>query len=350
METPIDFVITWVNVYDGEWNEAYRKHKEEYCTRADRDKILKTDGRKERYRDWGLLKYWFRGVEKYAPWVRKIHFITYGQLPKWLEEENPKLHVVRHGDYIPEKFLPTFNSNVLELYLHEIEGLSERFVYFNDDMFLMKKTAPEDFFRKGKPCDMLAFQPVVANPSNPIMSRTLLNNSLVLSKYFSKRENVKRQPGKYFKIGYPPLYFWYNLLELYFPRYTGFYTVHGPSPFCKSTFKEVWEKERELLEQVSLNRFRSAGDVTQYLFREWQKLSGNFEPLNLHRFFGYYEIGDDNEKLLKEMKKRKHRIICINDARVSRDEDAVRAELCTAFEMSLPEKSAFEREALEEAL
>lgn len=346
MEALIDFVVTWVNVLDEEWNEAYRQKKEEYCTRTDRDKTLRADGRKERYRDWGLLKYWFRGVEKHAPWVRKVHFVTYGQLPEWLEKENPKLHVVRHEDYVPKEYLPTFNSNVLELYLHKIEGLSERFVYFNDDMFLVGKTAPEDFFRKGKPCDMLAFQPVVANPSNPIMSQTLLNNSLVLSKYFTKRENVKRQPGKYFKIGYPPLYFWYNLLELSFPRYTGFYTVHGPSPFCKSAFTEVWEKEGELLRQVSLNRFRSAGDVTQYLFREWQKLSGNFEPVNLHRFFEYHEIGDNNKRLLKAMKEQKHRVLCINDGFISRDEQAVQSELCAAFERILPERSSFEKETV----
>lgn len=346
MEEQIDFVITWVNVFDEAWN----RERAEYGRLADADVFLKTDDRKERYRDWGLLKYWFRGVEKYAPWVRKIHFITYGQLPKWLKEENPKLHVVRHEDYVPKEFLPTFNSNVLELYLHRIEGLSEHFVYFNDDMFLVGKTAPRDFFRMGRPCDMLAFQPVVANPSNPIMSQSLLNNSLVLSKYFEKRKNVREQPAKYFKLGYPPLYFFYNLLELCFPRYTGFYTVHGPSPFCKSTFESVWEKEEALLRKVSEDRFRSAGDVTPYLFREWQKLSGNFEAVNLHRYFGYYEIGDRNEKLLAAIRKKKRRILCINDAPVSGDERKIRAELCAAFEEILPERSTFEREVLEEAL
>ena len=55
---------------------------------------------------------------------------------------------------------------------------------------------------------------------------------------FNKRENVKMQPGKYFKLGYPPLYFFYNILELAFPRYTGFYTVHGTYHFCKKTFNE----------------------------------------------------------------------------------------------------------------
>lgn len=103
---------------------------------------------------------------------------------------------------------------------------------------------------------MLAFQPVIANPDNPIMSYFYLNNMLVLSKYFNKRENVRQRPWKYFRFGYPPLYFLYNMLELFFPQYTGLYTVHGPSSFCKRTFQEIWKKETVLLNQMSANRFR----------------------------------------------------------------------------------------------
>ncbi len=80
---------------------------------------------------------------------------------------HPKLHIVKHEDYIPKEFLPAFNSHVIEMYLHRIKGLSERFVYFNDDMFMIRPLCQTDFFKDGKPCDMLAFQPVVANSSNP---------------------------------------------------------------------------------------------------------------------------------------------------------------------------------------
>ncbi|MBQ6357217.1 MAG: capsule biosynthesis protein CapK, partial [Solobacterium sp.] len=38
-----------------------------------------------RFKDWGLFKYWFRGVEKFAPWVNKIYFITWGHVPTWLD-------------------------------------------------------------------------------------------------------------------------------------------------------------------------------------------------------------------------------------------------------------------------
>ena len=283
----IDFVITWVDGSDRKWLEE----------KALYDGKGRIDDNEERYRDWNILKFWFRGVEKYAPWVRKIHFVTWGHLPKWLNTEHEKLHIVRHEDYIPKEYLPVFNSNLIEIYMHKIEGLSENFVYFNDDFLLINKTKPEDFFKDGKPRDMLAFQPVVANPLNPVMSHLYMNNSLVLCKHFNKRENVKTHPGNYFKIGYPPLYFFYNMLELAFPLYTGFYTVHGPSPFCKATFEEIWEKEAEALEAMSHNRFRCNTDLTPYLFREWQKLSNNFVPTNILKDFAYFNIGKENTKL-----------------------------------------------------
>lgn len=333
MGQDIDFVVTWVDGSDKEW----RAEKARYSGKG------VVDDSEERYRDWGLFKYWFRGVEKFAPWVRKVHLITWGHLPDWLDTDNSKLHIVRHEDYIPKEFLPTFNCNVLEIYLHKIEGLSKQFVYFNDDMHLIRSVKPEDFFREGKPCDMLAFQPVVANPKNPVMSHLFMNNTLVLCKYFDKRENVKSQPEKYFKLGYPPLYFFYNLLELVFPLYTGFYTIHGPSPFCRGTYEEIWEKEGKILTEMSVNRFRSADDVTQYLFREWQKLKGNFVPRNVQKMFQYYDVKEDNSDLARILARKKKKVICINDGRLRGDTNRIGGQLTGAFEQILPEKSSFEK-------
>jgi hypothetical protein len=332
MDQQIDFVITWVDGQDEQWKQQKRSFAHDG----------NVDDSEERYRDWGLLKYWFRGVERYAPWVRKVHFVTWGHLPEWLDTSNPKLHIVRHEDYIPKEYLPTFNSNVLEIYLHRIEGLSEHFVYFNDDVFPIRELKSTDFFVKGRPCDMLAFQPVVANSENPVMSHLFLNNTLVLAKYFKKRENVRQQPWNYFKPGYPPLYFFYNLLEMAFPLYTGFYTVHGASPFCKSTFEEIWNKEGKSLETMSGNRFRNENDLTPYLFREWQKLSGNFCAKNIQKSFQYFAIQEDNTRLVKTIQRQKKKIICINDGSVKGDYECLAAEIQGAFESILPNPSSFE--------
>lgn len=95
-----------------------------------------------------ILQYWFRGVEKFAPWVNRIYFVTWGHIPSWLNLSHPKLKVVRHEEFIPTDYLPTFSSHPIELNLHRIKGLSERFVYFNDDTFLIRPVLQEDFFQK----------------------------------------------------------------------------------------------------------------------------------------------------------------------------------------------------------
>lgn len=329
----IDFVIMWVDGSDPEWLAEKRKY----------DTSVDQDDKEERYRDWDILKYWFRGVQNFAPWVRTIHFVTHGHLPMWLDPTNPKLHIVNHKDFIPEDKLPLFNSSSIECYLNRIEGLSEQFVLFNDDMFLINHMKPEHFFRNGKTVDMLAFQPVVANPSNPVMSSIYMNNSLVLCRHFNKRECVKKRPGDFFHLGYPFLYFFYNLLELGFPLFTGFYTPHGPSPMLKSVMDEIWEVEYEALDASTSNRFRSKNDLTQYLFREWTKLSGKFVPKNVHRYLKYFEVSDENQKLYDCIRKKKSLFLCINDTGLVSNLDKTILELQQAFEHILPEKSDFER-------
>ena len=333
MREPIDFVITWVDGNDPAW----RAERARYCA----DSVC--DNREERYRNWDLLRYWFRSVEKFAPWVRTVHFVTYGHLPSWLNVDNPKLHIVNHKDYIPQEYLPVFNSNPLELVLHNINGLSEKFVYFNDDVFCLQPLAKSDFLQNGKPCDMLAFQPIVANKDDNTMPYMMLNNSMILAQHFDKRENVKKQPSAYFKLGYPLLYFAYNLLELAFPRYTGFYTVHGPYTLCKQTFREIWEKEPQALRQTMASKFRSREDVTLYLMREWQKLSGNFTPKNVHRDTAYFNIGQQNRKMLHTIRKQTRKFICLNDSYKLTDFDNAKKQLQEAFEQILPEPSSFEK-------
>lgn len=340
-QADIDFVITWVDGGDPAW----QKEKAAYSGApvAEAPKTALIDNRDERYRDHGLLRYWFRGVDKFTPWVRKIHFVTWGHLPKWLDTDNPKINIVRHEDFIPKEYLPTFNSNAIELNLHRIKGLSENFVYFNDDMFLLRSMKETEFFRDGKPCDLLAFQPVVANPANPVMSHLYLNSALVISKYFDKRENVRKQPGKYFKIGYPPMYFFYNLLELAFPKFTGFFSVHGHFPFCKKTYEELWELEADQLWETVSHRLRSKDDLTIYLFRDWQKLTGNFHAKNLLKDFEYFEMSDNNNRLFRTIRNKSKKMICINDSNEKVDFERITNELSELFEKVLPEKSSFEK-------
>lgn len=335
-KSEIDFVITWVDGNDPAW-----KRQRNLAAQAS-EQIQKTDNRKERYRDWDNLQYWFRGVEQFAPWVRKVHFVTWGHIPDWLNTAHPKLNIVRHDEFIPKDFLPTFNSHTIEWNLHRIKGLSEKFVYFNDDMFFVDKIKETDFFQDGKPVDMLAFQPDVANIDDPVMPYIYLNNTMLLAKYFQKRPNMKKQPGAYFHIGYPPAYFLYNIMELAFPRFTGFYTVHGPSPLKKSTYEILWNLEPELLTSVCSHAFRHKEDVSQYVLREYQKLQGDFVPQNVQKLCGYFNVENQNLKLIKTIEKHKIPMVCVNDSNYAIDFEKVQKEINGALEQRLSRKSLFE--------
>ena len=119
----IDFVIIWVDGNDPKWLK-------------EKNKYIKLDGdkTKNRFRDWKNLQYIFRGIEQFMPWVNKIFFITWGHLPKWLNINSKKIEIVNHKDFIPKEYLPTFNSNVIEINLHRIKNLSNKFILFNDDI------------------------------------------------------------------------------------------------------------------------------------------------------------------------------------------------------------------------
>ena len=107
----VDIVITWVDGSDKQWQHQRASYK--YAETGKKEEAV-------RYRDQGTLKYVFRSIEKYAPWVRKIHFITCGQIPEWMNTSNPKIHLVNHKDYIPDEYLPTFSSHTIELNFHNI--------------------------------------------------------------------------------------------------------------------------------------------------------------------------------------------------------------------------------------
>ncbi len=325
----IDFVIIWVDGNDPEW----QKEKDKYSPNKN------TDSRNIRYRDWDNLKYWFRGVEKYAPWVNKIYFVTCGHYPEWLNKDNPKLVCVKHSDYMPKEYLPTFSSHPIELNLHRIKGLSEQFVYFNDDTFIINSVKPTDFFRNSKPCSMAVFQPVTGSDETFVSVKNNVN--LVINRHFHKKEILKKNLEKYLNIRYGK----FNLSTLCcmpYNRILGFHEAHSATPYLKSTFNEVWEKEFDLLDNTSKHKFRNSQDVNQYLFENWQFCSGCFYPKGSHSKF--INIFNDVDYACKMIKSRKYSMICLNDG-VANDNEFIDAKnkINNSFEEILPEKSSFEK-------
>lgn len=324
---PIDIVMPWVDGSDPAWQAEKMRFSGE-----------KGDASLIRFRDWGLLPYWFRGIEKFAPWVRTIHFITWGHVPSWLNQHHPKLHIVRHEDYLPQAVLPVFNVNPLELNMHRIEGLSEQFVYFNDDTYLLQKTTPETFFRDGLPCDDAILSPVMPVWGEEI-SRIILNDMFVINKHFDKKTVLAQNRRKFLTPVYGAQLL-RTLCLLPWRHLPGFFNDHLPQPFLKSTFDRVWEREEALLQQVTTHRFRDYHtDVNQWLMRYWQFCEGRFTPASPARG-KTYNLGD--EGILDVIRGQKVQMLCINDSVQVQDFDALQQALDQAFASVLPDRSEFE--------
>lgn len=327
MSDKIDFVLTWIDGNDPDWQDI----RNEYVKYPNESKNI------IRFRDWDNLHYWFRGIEKFAPWVNRIHFVTWGHLPPWLNRDHPKLNIVKHEDYIPGVYLPTFSSHTLEIHLHRINGLTDQFVYFNDDIFITRPVNETDFFKNGKPRDIAVMD--ICIKGDEIHGGSLYNSIMSINRYFKKSKIVRANFFKWFNPAYGK-YLLKTILLIPWKNITGFYTPHLSNAYLKSTFIEVWDKEKEQLEQTSSNKFRTKMDMSQYLFRYWQLASGVFEPMNV--IGQQFNLGIEPQKIFKVIEKQKYKIVCLNDNELINDFDEIKSNLNNSFDKILPEKSEYE--------
>lgn len=331
----IDIVLAWVNGNDPAWIAEKRKYENK-----------DDDDSEARYRDWIDLRYWFRCIETNAPWVRKIHFVTWGHIPEWLDTDNGKLNIVKHSDFIPEKYLPTFSSHAIELNFHRIKGLAEHFVYFNDDMYLCKKSKPTDFFRNGMPRDVAALNVHCYSLDRPIQMISVRDVG-VINKYFTMNNVIKKNLKKWFCLGYGNKLL-RTLPLMGCPRFPGFYIDHTAQSFLKATYSEVWNKEPDLLDETCIHKFRQIVDVNQWLMKEWQIASGKFEPRNVESSKVFHLTGESSrktvEKASKHIIKKDILLICINDGHIQpSDVEYCKTMAENAFQKAYPEKSSFEK-------
>lgn len=337
-QQPIDFVIPWVDGSDPAW----RSRKAEYLG------LPASDDREQRYRDWGLLPYWFRGVEKFAPWVAKIWFICDQEPPKWLNTNHPKLRIVRHEDYLPKEYRPAFSANPIELNLHRIPGISDRFVYFNDDTFLLKPVEETFFFRKGLPCDSAVMNPIptdtIAKSGYGTKIFTYYQTAAeYLNRDFDFHSCVKRHPLKWLHPCYGPDVI-RNMFLLAWPRFVGFAEDHHPNAFLKSTYEKAWMADFDILDATSRRHIRDDNDVNQWFLRVRQLAEGNFVPVKREKECTF-SIHEDSEIMHKVIRTQGRIMICLNDNETLNEEEVVslQKKLQNDFKRILPERSAFEK-------
>jgi len=227
---PVDMVYAWVDGAD----PAHAAKRERFRRGAD---MGHPDGFiPARFRNNNELLYSLRSLEKFAPWANHIYIVTDGQTPDWLDTANPRVTIVDHHDIIPEEYLPTFNSHVIESYLHRIPGLADQYVYFNDDFFLSAPCAKEDFF--------------TAN-GIPYVFR-----------------DWRRSRAFWFdKFRCPHAQSYYTVCEVM--RAAGIsvlpmLTAHTPYPMSKACIETAVDFFGENIRKQSPNRFRALGDIAMY--------------------------------------------------------------------------------------
>ena len=340
MNEPIDFVVTWVNGSDPEWLSCKEKCQAGVKTEKD------TDG-ECRYRDWELFRYWFRAVEKYAPWVNNVYLVTYGHVPEWLNLNAPKLKFITHKDYIPEQYLPTFNCDPIELNLHRIKGLSEHFVYFNDDVFLNQPVVPEDFFRGGEPNYTAVARPLI-NTANDAFTHMQFSAMAAVHSMVGNEvsKRIEAHPEKWFTKEYGEYYVRCNLCAFDQNYLPGMLFPHLGVAFKKSIMEKVWAKIPEQLHKTCLNKIRTPTDVFHQVFSTYAMLEGEFNPVSKeHHGRVFPAVPAEQDNIIAAIVNGSCRAVCINDSELLEKEDYLKMKelFRETFEKALPEKSQYEK-------
>ncbi|MEB5967044.1 stealth conserved region 3 domain-containing protein [Comamonas testosteroni] len=229
---PVDIVYTWVDGSDPLWRKKRRSANINISGNIE-------DSSNARFDQIDEIRYSLRSVASYFKEVNKIYIVTDQQIPWWLDINHEKIVVVDHQQIfdMPDD-LPTFNSHAIESNLHKIPGLSENFIYMNDDVFMWRPMKKSDFF---------------------------MPNGLSISR-FEKIKNVHGEPSK----EYPA---WRNaalnvnhlLQEKFYKRAYSFHE-HCPHALRKSVLSELWKEFDSSLRRTSSSKFRSMDDLSPVSF------------------------------------------------------------------------------------
>lgn len=291
----MDAVITYVNGLDPVWQKSYI----EYTGAVEKIK---------RFRDWGTLKYLLRGIQTHMPFIDNVYLVVAceSQVPSWADTS--RLKIVCHRDIIPADLLPLFNSGSIELFLHRIEGLSEQFLYFNDDFFPVGDMQASDFFCGDKLVMGFARQFTATN---------------MYKQHCRTSERLARKAAG---VSAP---FWYMRPQ------------HITAPMLRSASYELFEKiGDDLISSVS--RVRTRTNTNQYVFADYCLFTGRAVKRRMsakHMSLGRYSAKDVAAFLAEPARK----FVCINDVEMGQEKfEAMGSEIRAAFEKKFPSKSRFE--------
>lgn len=232
-----------------------------------------------RFRSWHTEHLLIQCVRRFMPFVRTVFVILARESQKraWMDEEG--VTVVYHRDIIPAEYLPTFNSCCIEMFLHRLPGLSERFLYGNDDMYPLSPLTESDFFDGDVPCLHHYVKPF---PDAPNIFHVSCLNGL-------------RFVAKEFGVTYD---------------HTWLKGGHSITPMLKGTWEYLWKRgEREIRESIS--PFREPRNFNQWLCPWWHYHAGNYVDRVPNR--KYVSTRDSLDDVVSAMNDENAGIVCVND-------------------------------------
>ncbi|MFP7760016.1 stealth family protein [Marisediminicola sp. LYQ85] len=295
----IDIVFSWVDGTSIEWQRARAKRMESYV-------VGEGDDAEARFRQIDELKYALRSVHLFAPWIRRIFIVTDSPVPRWLDDHEG-VTIVRSEDFfVDPSVLPTHNSHAIEAQLHHIPGLSEHFLYSNDDMFFGRRVAPDMFFSPGGLTKFIeAPTRIGLGDSNPDRSG------------FENGARVNRR-----------------LLAERFGRVTTRHLEHAATPLRKSVLFELEREFSEDFTRTSASAFRSATDisVTNSLYHYYALMTGRaVVQTNARVLYVDTTMREGLRELSRLLKRRSHDFFCLNDGSFPEIDAAERATAVLSF-------------------
>jgi hypothetical protein len=297
----IDFVVTWVDSSDPNWQRDFANYKPDVLPIG-------------RFRDMGTLQYMFRSFELFTPWVRKIHFVTYGHTPSWLNINHPKINIVRHEDILPKNALPTFSSCPVELAFGNINDLSEKFVYFNDDMFMITPTTEDRFFSRNLPKDF--FQVRILFQDELFSHKIHKQMSLIARSFEMKDVFTRRMIPKVFNLRYGIVANVRTFLSLILSRTLSCFALyHHPQPHLRINIQEAYDEYSDDICVTQRQRFKEYDSISAYTYRFWGLINGRFIPYRVRdALYKTISSKTDIDDAIEQAGKRQYRFVCFNDA------------------------------------
>lgn len=227
-DVAVDIVYLWVDGADPVWQ---RKRQQAYANwiRHNPNELAVYGNAAGRYRDNGELRFNLRALEKFFPHHGHVYIVTDGQTPSWLRRHSG-VTLIDHKDLLPAGQGPVFDSGHIESYLHRIDGLSERFIYMNDDVFF---GAPVDInWWFGRQPKVFLEATTVPNFDGYQPGETSLVNASLLSRdWLGQRYPDYQHDARVFS--------------------------HAPRPMLRSVVNELENLAPTLFEQVRSTVFRS---------------------------------------------------------------------------------------------